>query len=96
MGSLRLNFEKRVSFGEQLGFGFNNKGMQLESESLKPIEFKGIKQEQQQQPEKRSSSKKKKKAPNKKMGFFEGHIQAMLANKKKTLQSASSVAKKPA
>ena len=31
-----------------------------------------------------SSSGKKKKAPNKKMGFFEGHIQALLEKKKAT------------
>ena len=43
----------------------------------KPIEFKNSNGKSQQ-----SANSQKKKAPNQKMGFLEGHIQNMMANKK--------------
>lgn len=68
--ALKLTFDKKVSFGEQLDFGFKNQGAMFDSEMPMPIELKGG---AKPEPVKKSASGKKK-APNKKMGYFEGHI----------------------
>ena len=44
----------------------------------KPIEFKNVNNNRPQT----TGKVQKKKAPNQKMGFLEGHIQNMMANKK--------------
>ena len=75
--ALKLNFDKKVSFGEQLAFGYKNQGAMFESEMPQPIELKGG-----ARPESAKKQTSKKKAPNKKMGYFEGHIQALLDKKK--------------
>jgi hypothetical protein len=77
---MKLNFDKKVSFGAQLSFGFQPNPPLFEAEMPEALEFKGGAKELQVKPGKGSG--KKKKAPNKKMGFFEGHIQALLDKKK--------------
>lgn len=68
-----------MQFGEQLQFGLLNPDqLQFQSEVMpKPIEFKNNSGKPQT-----TASTQKKKAPNQKMGFLEGHIQNMMANKK--------------
>jgi hypothetical protein len=81
---LKINFDKKVSFGDQLAFGFQTAGgnNMFEAEMPPALEFKGGAKEVRQV--KTGQSGKKKKLPNKKMGFFEGHIQALLDKKKVT------------
>ena len=92
--ALRLNFDKKVSFGDQLSFGFKQEPQMFAAEMPASLEFKG---NAKVAPEKKLSSTKgsgKKKAPNKKMGFFEGHIQALLEKKKDVPNQGPKSAKK--
>ena len=92
-GALKLNFDKKVSFGDQLSFGFKQEPQMFAAEMPASIEFKG---NAKVAPEKKAGAKGsgKKKAPNKKMGFFEGHIQALLEKKKGTPNQGPKSAKK--
>jgi hypothetical protein len=93
-GALKLNFDKKVSFGDQLSFGFKQEPQMFAAEMPAALEFKG--NAKVAAPEKNPGAKGslKKKAPNKKMGFFEGHIQALLEKKKGTPNQGPKSAKK--
>ena len=92
--TLKLNFDKKVSFGDQLSFGFKQEPQMFAAEMPAALEFKG--NAKVAAPEKKPGVKGsgKKKAPNKKMGFFEGHIQALLEKKKGTPNQGPKSAKK--
>jgi len=72
--ALKLNFDKKVSFGDQLHFGFKQEPQMFAAEMPAALEFQGGAKVIGNNQKKASKGSGKKKAPNKKMGFFEGHI----------------------